>query len=473
MAAQIRLPAAAGRFYPADPARLDAALDRMLSAASGLEIPGRIVAALCPHAGYEFSGPPTAEICRAAAGLRPDIVAVVGTAHFAEAPGFFLAPHSALRTPLGDVPVAEKEAAALLKSQAGVAVSAQAHGEEHSVEVILPFLQRTFPKFKLLPIVANSDSLADSERFGRGLAGALKGKRALIIAATDLSHYPSQEVARQVDPASMDSFLTLDPGFLWQTEQMIMGIGAQQLHCTWCGKAAAAGVQAAAAALGADRGEALACTNSADRGGETERTVGYGAALLLESGRPRTWPTQDLAAAEQAELLALARASVLAQLRGEPSRQRLFSRPRFNLPAAVFVTWTTREGGLRGCIGTTQPQNTLGNAVARYSVVSATEDPRFPAVDEEELAGLRAEISILSAPRPARPEDIKPGLGVIVGRGRNQGLFLPQVWEKLPDREQFMAYLCQEKAGLPAEAWKQPGAELRVFSVAAFEEQPA
>ncbi|MCX5797902.1 MAG: AmmeMemoRadiSam system protein B [Elusimicrobia bacterium] len=470
MSSRVRPPAAAGRFYPADPGVLRETVDRLLAQAPKTAVEGRVVGALCPHAGYDYSGPPTAQVFRALAGLAPEVVAVVGTAHFADRPGFFLPEHAALRTPLGEVPVAQEEAAQLLKSGDGVTVSAIAHASEHSVEVVLPFLQRTFQDFKLLPVVSNSQSLTETVRFGRALAGALKGKKALVIAASDLSHYPAWEVARQVDPASLESFLTLEPDYLWRTEAALMTLGGAELHCTWCGKAAAAAVQAAAGSLGADWGEALACTNSADRGGDEGRTVGYGAALLLCRGQRRSWPMEQVTAEEKTELLGLARASVRGSLGGQRHRPRLFDRPRFNLPAAVFVTWTKRDGNLRGCIGTTAARDTLGNAVARYAVCSAADDPRFPAVSVEELSGLRAEISILSAPRPARPEDIRPGLGVVVGRGARQGLFLPQVWEKLPDRDEFMAYLCEHKAGLPVDAWKQPGAELATFTVTAFSE---
>ncbi|MDD5628821.1 MAG: AmmeMemoRadiSam system protein B [Elusimicrobia bacterium] len=470
MPPRVRPPAAAGRFYPADPGTLRAAVDRLLEEAPRHKAEGRVVAALCPHAGYDYSGAPTARVCRALAGLAPEVVAVVGTAHFADREGFFLSGHAAWRTPLGDLPVAEKEAALLLKSDAGVTASAEAHAQEHSVEVVLPFLQRTFPDFTLLPLVSNGQSRSEAERVGRALAGVLKGRKALVIAASDLSHYPALEVARQVDPASLESFLTLEPDYLWSTEEALMSIGAPELHCTWCGKAAAAAVQAAAAGLGADWGEALDCANSAGRSGDESRTVGYGAAILTVRGRPRPWPLEQVTTEEKAELLALARASVLDALEGRRHAQRLFDRPRFNLPAAVFVTWTRRTGGLRGCIGATVPRDTLGNAVARLAVCSAADDPRFAPVSAEELSGLRAEISILSAPRPARPEDIRPGLGVIVRRGARQGLFLPQVWEQLPGRDEFMEHLCEHKAGLPPDAWTKDGVQLQIFTVTAFAE---
>ena len=306
MSAQARPPAAAGRFYPGEPAALRAVVDGLLASAPEREDDGRIVAALLPHAGYEYSGPAAARACRALAGLEPEVVAVVGTSHYAESRGIFLDDHPAWLTPLGEIPIAQPESQWLLQSGAGVTVSPAAHAEEHSVEAVLPFLQRTFRGFRLLPVVASADSLADSVRFGRALAAALKGKKALVIAASDLSHFPTLEVARQADPASLESFLTLDPDYLWRTDQCLLALDAPQLSCTWCGKAAAAAVQAAAKDLGADWGEALACANSADHGGDAGRTVGYGAALLLARGRNRPWPTETISPEEKTELLALA-----------------------------------------------------------------------------------------------------------------------------------------------------------------------
>ena len=226
---RIRPAAAAGRFYPADAETLRRTVDRLLAEAPETKIQGRVAAALCPHAGYDYSGPPTAQVCKALAGLKPDLVAVVGTAHFADREGFFLPDCAALRTPLGEVPVAEKEAALLARSGAA-STCAAAHAEEHSVEVVLPFLQRTWKDFQVLPVVGSSRDLAAARRFGRELAGILKGRKAVVIAASDLSHYPPLEVARQVDPASLESLLTLDPDYLWRTEEALMSLDAPELH---------------------------------------------------------------------------------------------------------------------------------------------------------------------------------------------------------------------------------------------------
>lgn len=111
-------------------------------------------------------------------------------------------------------------------------------------------------------------------------------------------------------------------------------------------------------------------------------------------------------------------------------------------------------------------------ALAKMTLQSASSDPRFPPVALEELSEIKMEISILSPMRRASgPQEIVPGRhGVCVKRGSRVGLFLPQVWEALPDKTEFLEELCRSKAGLPADAWKDPGTELHVFTVEVFEE---
>jgi AmmeMemoRadiSam system protein A len=235
-------------------------------------------------------------------------------------------------------------------------------------------------------------------------------------------------------------------------------------------------VLCAARSLGADRAQLMGGANSFETSGDADMTVGYGAALLLRSTRSGqrrgTWPTLDLSEEEGRELTALARSSLEGHLRGgRMGGPRLFNRPKFNLPAAVFVTWEEgdwKEGGLRGCIGTVEARETLGNAVLRYALASAKDDPRFAPITLEELPALKAEVTVLSPLRDIRPDEVAPGMGIQVARGAREGLFLPQVWEKFSAIEEFMSVLCRHKAGLPADAWRQRGTQLRAFSARCF-----
>jgi AmmeMemoRadiSam system protein A len=114
----------------------------------------------------------------------------------------------------------------------------------------------------------------------------------------------------------------------------------------------------------------------------------------------------------------------------------------------------------------------LLETVADFAVAAAVEDNRFSPVTARELPGLRIEISVLSPmERVPNADSIQPKVhGVLVRRGRHQGLFLPQVWEHFSSKEDFMDELCRQKAHLPARAWQDPDTELYTFTVFAFEE---
>ncbi len=141
-----------------------------------------------------------------------------------------------------------------------------------------------------------------------------------------------------------------------------------------------------------------------------------------------------------------------------------------------FVT-LTRGGHLRGCIGHIFAQEALYRAVMDNARAAALEDPRFQPVSPEELPAIYIEISVLSEPKPlefSSPEDLLnklvPGRdGVVLKLGWRRATFLPQVWEQLPDKEMFLNHLAQ-KAGAYPGAWREPGTEVLIYHVEAFEE---
>lgn len=172
------------------------------------------------------------------------------------------------------------------------------------------------------------------------------------------------------------------------------------------------------------------------------------------------------------QLLALARGTLEAHFRGEPP-PRLFSdrAETFGDPRALFVTLRIGER-LRGCIGTLSPEGDLSRTVPRFALRAALEDPRFPGLTAEELPDCTIELSVLTPPRPLEdPGEIVIGQdGLILEVGGRRALLLPQVateWDF--DRTTFLAELSR-KAGLPPEAWRQPGAKLWSFQAEVFSE---
>ncbi len=176
-------------------------------------------------------------------------------------------------------------------------------------------------------------------------------------------------------------------------------------------------------------------------------------------------------------LLNLARQS----LRQAVSDGRLMAVPsglptHFNDNKGCFVTLTSK-GALRGCIGNISPDMPLAEAVVRNARNAALNDSRFSPVTADELATLEVEISVLSAPEPlsfTSPEDLLRKLrphvdGVVLKMGHSRATFLPQVWEQLPDPNDFLNHL-SAKAGLAARAWREIGTEVMIYHVEAFKE---
>jgi AmmeMemoRadiSam system protein A len=140
--------------------------------------------------------------------------------------------------------------------------------------------------------------------------------------------------------------------------------------------------------------------------------------------------------------------------------------------SGVFVT-LHKLGRLRGCMGILDPQLPLADAVREAALCAASQDPRFPPVRADELSDLEVEVSILSPPQRMRSlTDLEIGRhGVLVRRGDQRGLFLPQVAvEHHLDRETFLSRCCTEKAGLPPDAWKDPDTEVLIFTAEVLHE---
>lgn len=170
-------------------------------------------------------------------------------------------------------------------------------------------------------------------------------------------------------------------------------------------------------------------------------------------------------------LLRLARQSIAAHLAGKTVTvpPELDAGP----PQGAFVTLHVRaDHDLRGCIGQVEPVSPLGRTVARMALAAAFEDPRFPPVEARELPGLAVEISVLTVPRPIRPEEVEVGRHGLILRGLGRaGLLLPQVpvehgWDRLT----FLERTCV-KAGLPAGAWRRPDVQLLGFTAVVFGEE--
>ena len=171
-------------------------------------------------------------------------------------------------------------------------------------------------------------------------------------------------------------------------------------------------------------------------------------------------------------LLKVARDTVEAVIRKQPTEMSQSDEPELNAPCGCFVT-LKNQGRLRGCIGRFISESPLIELIAEMAKASATGDPRFLAdpITAEELDQLDVEISVLSPlQRTDEPLSLRLGVdGIYIKKGRTSGCFLPQVatetgWSK----EEFLSYCCAHKAGLAADAWQDPETEVYLFTADVF-----
>jgi len=469
----------AGQFYPADKQSLSVFIDEAMAAADPLslrssDLPAKVLGVVVPHAGYSFSGR-VAAFAYKTISADYDLIVILGVGHTMRVRGAALLAKGYYETPLGRIPVDEKLAADLIKASSLFEDLPEAHANEHSIEVQLPFLQRRLKKsFKILPAVLNTDNPEDLAAIGRIIGKKLKGRKALLVVSTDLSHYPKHEDARLVDGALELALRTMDPGYFQLTNRVLLSRGVPGLATCACGEAALTAALSAVKEIAPTEFVALKYADSYDANpadSPADRVVGYlaGAFVIKEKADPYK---MNFTKEQRQSLLAAARAAVARGFEPSGKMPALSSAGAFlNLPAAVFVTLT--EGGrLRGCVGTVEPRMPLFAAVDFAAESAAFHDSRFQPLKKPELEGVKVEISVLSRlEKITDAKAIKPGEhGVVASRGGRSGLFLPQVWEQIPGKEDFLSELCSQKAGLERNCWQDKKTELYIFTVDSFKE---
>lgn len=267
----------AGAWYPADPVRLAANIDRYLEACEPVDMVGKVVALMVPHAGHVYSGAVAAYAFKVLSGLPIDLAAVVAPMHYPYPQALLTTAHSAYHTPLGDTPVDQQALSDLdaeLVMEIGFGLSPVERDPEHSLEIEIPFLQRVLPAgFKLLPVMVRDQSKRTARGLGKSLGHILKGRRAILVASTDLSHFYSQSIANLLDSEILHQVESFDPEEVLKAEEEGRGFA--------CGKAALAAVMWAAKDMGATRAVILHYATSAEVSGDYEQVVGYAAAAFM------------------------------------------------------------------------------------------------------------------------------------------------------------------------------------------------
>ncbi|MCK4649334.1 AmmeMemoRadiSam system protein B, partial [bacterium] len=409
-----RRPAVAGAFYPGNRLLLQRQVDGFLAKAKKVELEGKLVALISPHAGYIYSGPVAAYAYKQLTGRDFDTVILIGPSHRAGFAGASVYNQGSYQTPLGLVEVDFDLASKIIAQDKSIRYIPQAHVREHSLEVQLPFLQRTLKDFKIIPILISEPSLKNCRILADAIFKSIKGKKVLIIASTDLSHYQPYKEACRLDKITLDAIVTLKPEEVAKKGDM-------------CGQAAVLTTILLAKRLGADKAIILKYLNSGDTAGPKDGVVGYGAVAIVSPVRSNPAPLSKdrseykkvrgasdrhrrtsngvkkgekemkgvYSKEEREELLKIARDSIKSFLTTKKPPRIETENPKLKQKRGAFVTLRRGEA-LRGCIGFIEPIFPLYHAISECAISAATKDIRFPPVTEGELPRITIELSVLS-----------------------------------------------------------------------------
>ncbi|HIG40549.1 MAG: AmmeMemoRadiSam system protein B [bacterium] len=450
----IRQAAVSGSFYPSDPNLLQSSIEQLLAEIDNPADNPVQKALIVPHAGYVYSGPIAASIYAGLTSVRSQIkrVVLLGPSHHVGFKGIAACSSDGYQTPLGLVDIDQTAVDAIIDLP-NVAYLDEAHLNEHSLEVHLPFLQIVLDRFELVPLVVGDATKQDVARVLEKLWG---GPETLIVISSDLSHFHTYAEAQQLDSTTADKILNLQSnltgseacgcrpinGLLYLAEQR--GFGIRQIDVR----------------------------NSGDTAGSHDRVVGYGAFSLTQEpltgeAMVRQEPKEDAIEKQRfsndlrARILKIARQAILHSLQGKGNFQLnldLFPDP-LKVDGASFITLNL-QGHLRGCIGSLEAHRSLILDIANNAQAAAFKDPRFKPLSLQEYHAMELHVSILSPPEllPVNSREellaiIRPGKdGIIIEESGRRATYLPSVWDQLPDPDRFISEL-RSKAGLDASQW--------------------
>jgi hypothetical protein len=283
---KIRYPAVAGSWYAGTPNRLRNQIEELFIHKLGpgsipkvvKEGPRNLVGLVVPHAGYLASGPVAAHAYyHLANDGKPDVIVVFGPNHTGHGSALSIMNEGVWRTPLGDVEIDAETANNILSASSIVDVDERAHAHEHSIELQLPFLQYLYGSdFKFVPVCFMMQDLESSREVGKATAKALKGKNALVIASSDLTHYEPQARAEKKDKMAIDAALKMDEEQYYHT--------VEDYGISTCGYGPTIAAITAAKELGAKKAQLLCYKTSGDILGDYSAVVGYASMAFTKKG---------------------------------------------------------------------------------------------------------------------------------------------------------------------------------------------
>lgn len=453
-----------GKFYPESKYELSQELFGLFeNAKKRIDTAGHTRALIVPHAGYIFSG-------KVAASAYNQVSEEVFQHVFVIASGHRFSFHGAAvyqrnyETPLGEIQVDSKIAGQLMAASPLFIQNDQAHEEEHSLEVQLPFLQHKLERhFKLVPIILGTNNAGECKKIAEVLAPWFTPEN-LFVVSTDFSHYPEYSDASKVDFLTAEAIGKNQPEVLLRALEENREMKIKNLATSLCGWTSVLTLLYLTAKKDVVYTR-LDYQNSGDSKpfGDHRRVVGYWA-IAVTDNKEQFHLSED----EKNELLANARSSIIHFLKtGEKGKITPSGSPILNEMAGAFVSIYVRNE-LRGCIGSFAHEKTLNEMVQSMAVSSAC-DSRFDNLTIEETEDMELEISVLSPLKKINsPDEIQLGKhGIYIKKGLNTGTFLPQVATKTGwNITEFLGHCARDKAGLGWNGWKS--ADIFIYEAVVF-----
>lgn len=460
-----REPAVAGTFYSSNPAELIEQLKNCFDKAEGFVF-NDISALIVPHAGYSYSGIVAAS---AYGHIRPDAeyenIFVIGSSHHVSFNGASVYNRGHYKTPLGVVPVNLELTNALIRKNKNFVFNRDAHSEEHTIEVQLPFLQYRIKQInQIVPIVIGVKNYEDCRHIAEALRPYFNNKN-LFVFSTDFSHYPTDEDARVIDKKTANAICKNNAQTLIKQLEENNSSKVSNLYTSLCGWSSVLTLIYLTENDSKYKYRKIKYMNSSEFVNmRKNKVVGY-QSILIETD---TYKPDFISKDNKNKLLTIAHNAILKHLGLNDalgSIENLDDLKQFN---SAFVS-TYVDGKLRGCIGQFSSERELPDLIASLAVTSAFNDDRFPPLTVKELNNLSIEISVLTPMRRIDCiEDIELGKhGVHLEKDGKKGTFLPQVAIKTGwNLENFLGHLARDKAHIGWEGWRK--AELSVFEAIVF-----
>jgi AmmeMemoRadiSam system protein B len=271
---QIRTPAVAGMFYPSEKNKLVKLIDDCFLHPLGPEKNSqpndgmKIFGVICPHAGYVYSGPIACHSFYSMSSESPELFIIVGPNHWGIGRSVATMKDCKWETPLGVVEVDSEAAEEISQISQSIEPDFFSHTREHSLEVQIPLLQRTFTNFKILPISLIKQNKDIAEDVGLAIAKIAGKKNTMIIGSSDFTHYEPNDFAHKQDLALIEPILEMDVDQFYKV--------LEKRKVTACGYGAIASTIIACKKLGAKKGKLLKYATSGDITGDMSSVVGYG-----------------------------------------------------------------------------------------------------------------------------------------------------------------------------------------------------